>query len=111
MKEFLEFLNHFGIHLTVNESSSPILGFCVVILVLSILALLCVLNIIIYLIVLNISENKYILDKISEYKLFFKIFILYKNTRLVYLAFEFMFLIINLFSIIYLCGRVAYGIS
>ena len=67
--------------------------------------------IIIYLIVLNISENKYILDKISEYKLFFKIFILYKNTRLVYLAFEFMFLIINLFSIIYLCGRVAYGIS
>ena len=67
MKEFLEFLNHFGIHLTVNESSSPILGFCVVILVLSILALLCVLNIIIYLIVLNISENKYILDKISEY--------------------------------------------
>lgn len=111
MSELLAFLNFVGIHLNVNESSSPIALFCVVVLVFAVISLLCVVNIIIYLVVKYISETKVLLDKISKHVLLFKLFKLYKKTRLFYIVIDFVLLLVNIGSIIWLCLRLINGLS
>lgn len=96
--QFLQLLSFIGI--TVNEQSSPIVLFCSVNLVLSIISLLCVLNIVLYLLVIYISEKDKLLNLISNYYFLKKIFIIYKKTRQAYLIFEFIILLITISSII-----------
>lgn len=65
----LEFLNSLGLNLSlnINAESSPIILFALSILVLSLISLLCILNIILYLCIIYVSDNKVLLDKVSQY--------------------------------------------
>jgi len=83
----VEFLNSLGFNLSVNEESSPIILFSLSILVLSLIALFCILNIMLYLCILYVSDNKVLVDKLSQYSLGLSLLNLYKQTRLVYLVF------------------------
>lgn len=111
MKQFFEFLEYLGIH--VNESSSPILLFACVILVLSSVALLCLVNIVFYYITMFILDNKKLIDIIRRKMPPFviKILHLYKKTRIVYVITEFIFLFICIGSIAWLCFRIVRGLT
>jgi hypothetical protein len=111
MKILIDFLNMLGLHININLETSPIVQFCIVILVLTIIALICCINIFLYCIVLYISENKNILNYINKYKIILKIFNFYKKTRLLYIVLEFIFLIVNLACIASLCLYIIYGVS
>ena len=96
MKILIDFLNMLGLHININPETSPIVLFCIVILVLTLIALYCCINIFLYCIVLYISENNNILNYIYKYNILLIIFNFYKKTRLLYMVLEFIFLIINL---------------
>jgi hypothetical protein len=96
MKILIDFLNLLGLHININPETSPFVLFCIVILVLTLIALFCCINIFLYSIVLYITENKDILNYINKYKIILKIINFYKKTRLIYILLEFMFLILNL---------------
>ena len=67
MQNITDFLRILGINITINESSSPIVLFACVILVLSVIALLCFINIVLYFTILYITEHKIFTDKINKY--------------------------------------------
>ena len=110
MKQFLEFLEHFGIH--VNESSSPVLLFACCVLLLSSVALLCLVNIVFYFVTMFILENKKVIDIITRKMPPFIIHILnfYKKTRIGYVIMEFIRLFICIGSIAGLCFRIVHGL-
>lgn len=107
--QFFDILNSLGI--SVDENTSPIVLFCAVNLLLSIISILCVLNIILYLIVIYISDNDKFLKWISNYNILKKVFSLYKKTRQSYLVFEFIILLINIGSIIWLNFSLINGLT
>jgi hypothetical protein len=96
MKILIEILNMFGLHLQINPETSSFRLFCIIILTLTLIALICCINIFIYYITPYISENPTILNSVNKYKIIFKIFNLYKKTRLLYIVVEFIILIVNL---------------
>jgi hypothetical protein len=57
------------------------------------------------------SNNKQLLDKISQYSLVLSLFKFYKQTRLVYLIFKFIMLLVFIVSISWLCWSLIYGLS
>jgi len=109
----LEFLNSLGLNLSlnINEESSPIILFALSILVLSLISLLCILNIILYLCIFYVSDNKVLLDKVSQYSWILFLFNLYKKTRLFYIVFEFILLLVCIISISWLCWNLIYGLT
>ena len=111
MQNITDFLRLLGINITINDSTSPIVLFACVILVLSIIALLCFINIVIYFTVLYLTEHKIFIDKISEYKYILKIINIYRKTRLPYLLFEIILYLICSCSIIWFCIRIIYGLT
>ena len=88
----LNILNFLGV--SVNEINSPIVNLCVANFIFSIVSLLCVLNIIIYLVILYVNDRVEIMSLISKYRFIVKLFDLYKKTGIIYLVFEFIFLLI-----------------
>lgn len=111
MKEFNYILNYLGLGISISEETSPILQFCIVIMVLAIIALLCFINIMIYIGILYISSKIEFLNKLPKHWLFQKWFNLYISTRFGFLIFEIILFLINILGIIYLCGRIVYGLS
>ena len=81
MKNILEFINVFGIH--VDESTPLVVLLAGYYLILSVWILLNVLNICIYLLSLYILSNERLVSKISsKYVFIHKIFLYYKKTRI-----------------------------
>lgn len=110
MKEVMEFLSNFGIHVNISESSDPILLLCCSILVLAIVALFSFIQVLLYFGVLYITDHKYIIDKISKYSKLVKIMNIYKNTRIGYIIFEIILFLVCIFFIIWLCLKVIYSL-
>lgn len=108
MKDVMEYLSSFGIHVNISESSDPIVLVCISILILSIIALISFMQIFLSLGVLYISEHKYIQGKISKYRILDKIMSFYKKTRLGYIFFEVCLFLVCIFSIIWLCLKIIY---
>ncbi|BCG68828.1 hypothetical protein (mitochondrion) [Collybia sordida] len=106
MKDVMEFLNNLGIHVNISESSDPIVLFSCSVLVLSIIALFSFMQIYLYILILYISDNKYVIDRISKYSILVKIMDLYKKTRIGYIFFELCLFLVCMCSIIWLCIRI-----
>lgn len=103
MKNIIDFLHSLGIGSHINEQSSPILLLVMLFLVFAIISLLCILNIIIYLVIMYYSNDARFLKIMSHNAFVFRIFNIYKNTRPYYVLIEFIFLIVNVCGIIWLC--------
>lgn len=110
MKDLIAFLNSLGFNITLTENPSPLLLFALCILVFSLISLFCIINIIMYLLVVYVSDNKKVLEIVSKHAWVLKIFNLYKQTRIVYLVGEFIFLIFVVCSMIWLCYRIVNGL-
>lgn len=105
MKNILEFINVFGIH--VDESTPLVVLLAGYYLILSVWILLNVLNICIYLLSLYILSNERLVSKISsKYVFIHKIFLYYKKTRIGFIVFE---VILLLFSLSLMIG-ISYGL-
>ena len=72
MQNIIDFLHIFGINMKVNESSSPILIFACVILVLGLVCLLCSIQIVLYIAVLYITANELLLSRFQANKYVYK---------------------------------------
>jgi len=57
-----------GLHININPETPPFVLFCIVILVLTLIALFCCINIILYSIMLYTSEDKDILNSLINIK-------------------------------------------
>lgn len=101
-----QFLNLFGKSLGITDESALMIQFIISLFVLSVLALFCIFNIVLYLTIFYVSENKSVLDFLSRYPLLLKIFNIYKKTRIVFLVYEFGFLIFCVGGISLICFRV-----
>jgi hypothetical protein len=108
MKDVMEYLSSFGIHVNISESSEPIVLVCTSILILSIISLISFIQIFLSLAVLYISDHKYIMDKISKYSILVKIMSFYKQSRIGYILFEVCLFLLCMFSIIWLCIKILY---
>lgn len=102
----IEYFKSFG--LKVSESTDPLLLLLCVLVILSIIALLCVLNILLYGGIVYIFEDKARFEKYTKNLPSFLMYILniYKQTRIVYIFYEVLLLLVCLLSIIWLGGRV-----
>lgn len=111
MPTFFSFLASLGIN--INENSNPYLLFVCVILVLSIIVFLCLINVLLYFIINIVIDKTNILNSLSTRlpNFIIKIINLYKNTRKYYIIYELIFALFVIGSIIYLCGRLAYGLN
>ena len=76
-------INTFDI--TLPEGSEKLVQYSFGVLILSLITLICFIQILFYFIVINLSNNKILLDKLSQYPILLKIFNLYKQTRFAYL--------------------------
>nr|YP_010697859.1 hypothetical protein P1Q01_mgp06 [Phellinidium ferrugineofuscum]WCF76820.1 hypothetical protein [Phellinidium ferrugineofuscum] len=106
MINIIAFLKYLGIHVNVNEFSSPILLFACSILIMSILALIIFIQIILYFAIKHITDDKVLLDKISKYTLLFKIFNMYRQTSIFFILFEVLLFLYSMGIIIWLCFSV-----
>nr|WVH38184.1 hypothetical protein [Lenzites betulinus] len=105
MKNILEFINAFGIH--VDESTPLVVLLAGYYLILSVWILLNVLNICIYLLSLYILSNERFISKISsKYVFIHKIVLYYQKTRIGFIVFE---VILLLFSLSLMIG-ISYGL-
>jgi hypothetical protein len=101
MNQILEMLQSFGLTLTIDENSSPVLLLALSTLIFSSVALVCTLNIIMYLGILYLSKQDFILGYLSKYVLLQKLFNLYKGTTMLFLIIEFGLLLFNISSIVW----------
>jgi hypothetical protein len=109
MNNFINLLNSLGIHVSVE--SSPILLFLYLIVFFTIFGLLSIINIGIYVGVLYLSNNKLLLDKISEWSLLLRLLNIYKKTRIYFIISELFLFLFCQFSIIWFCLKFINGIS
>ena len=103
----LENLKNYGVDLY-DPNLPPVVGMCLVLLVLSICSILCFLNIVFYFIVLFSFETEFIKNIIKNYKLLGKIIRFYRNSSYYFIGLEIiLFLYIN--SIILdICFNIVY---
>ena len=111
MEQIIQFLNSYGLHITINQDTQPIVLFCIVILTLSLISIISCLNIVIYYIIINISDNKKVLDFLSKHPILLKVFNYYKNIRTFYIIIDFLFLFLNIAAIFALCFYVVYNVT
>ena len=108
IKHILEFLDKFGVHLNVDESSSPFVLLILVNIFFSIIALLCLFNILIYVGVLYLLSDTQRMEKLHLKlpKIIIHILNFYKKTRFYYLAFEVVCLLYSLLIILIMSLKV-----
>jgi hypothetical protein len=106
---FQAIINYFkSFGLNVSESTDPLLLLLCILVILSVIALLCVLNILLYGVIVYMFADKARLERFTKNLPPFLMYILniYKKTRLVYIFYEVLLLLVCLLSIIWLGGRV-----
>lgn len=107
MKNIFELLNSFGLHININENTSPIFFIGLGFLIFNLIVLFSVLNISFYLIsIYLINTNKYLATKSSTYPYIQKIIKFYSRTRIGFILLELMFLLGSLGYMIYACIRI-----
>ena len=105
-KYFYDIFNTVGI--PINENSEPIVFFCSGVLLLSVIGLLSAVNIGVYLIIIQISEHDYVQRKIADKPFLIKLVKYYKNTTIIFIISEFLFVFYTLGQIAYLSYKVIF---
>ena len=103
MIDIYKLLNYLGI--AVSSESSPIVLVLASILILSSVALLSFINIGIYLFSLHLSNNKWLLDKVSNSRILLKLLNIYKKTRIGFIVFEVTLFLVSQSNIIWFCFK------
>ena len=112
MKNFLDFINLFGIQLNINENTNPIVLIALSYLIFTCIILLSVVNISIYLLSLYIINNNKFLNKIvNKYPFINKIINFYSSTRIGFILLELLLLFASIGYMISLCIRILIKLS
>nr|WVH38334.1 hypothetical protein [Trametes versicolor] len=112
MKNIFELLNSFGLHININENTSPIFFIGLGFLILNLIVFFSVLNISFYLIsIYLINTNKYLATISSTYPYIHKIIKYYNSTRISFIILELMFLFGSLGYMISVCIRILVNLS
>ena len=112
MKNIFELLNSFGLHININENTSPIYFLGLGFLIFNLIILFSVLNISFYLIsIYLINTNKYLKTISSKYPYILKIIKYYNSTRIGFIILELMFLFSSVGYMIYACIRIIVNLS
>ena len=111
----MEYINYvlkfLGFSFTYGEDTNPVVGFCIVVIMLSLVMFLAFVNVLICFGVTYVTDKPELKKRLPKHWLFIKIFNLYKLTRWGYLIYDIGLFLFAWSWMIYFCVRLIVGLS